>query len=421
MATTPNELSGLFKQVYGDDIQSLIPEAAKVVKMIPFVEREKETGDYYHQPVVLTLEHGITYAGATDGAFALNAAIAMNTKDAQIRGSQMLLRSSLSYDAASKSSGGNKKAFKKATELLVENMMESMMKRLEIAVFYGGSGIGMADTSANASGTSTVLQLSTASWATGIWAGMEGAKISLYKTSDGSLLNSNATLVVTVVDVVNRKVTVTGNSTDISAIDTWLGSGDADIYFYGAKGKEMTGLNTIITNTGTLFNIDAGAYQLWRGNTYSAGSAQATMGKILNGVGQAVQKGLDEKVSCFLNPNTWANIASDLAALRKYDGSYDKKKGVNGFEAITFYSQNGEIELVSHNVIKEGEAFVFPTKRVKRIGSQDVSFKTPGREDEIFLHLADNAGFELRLFTDQAVFVETPARCVKITNITNSN
>jgi hypothetical protein len=75
---------------------------------------------------------------------------------------------------------------------------------------------------------------------------------------------------------------------------------------------------------------------------------------------------------------------------------------------------------MSHNIIKQGEAFVLPMKRIKRLGAQDVSFKTPGREDEIFLHLPDNAGFELRNYTDQQIFIETPARTVKITTIVNA-
>jgi uncharacterized protein YmfQ (DUF2313 family) len=72
-----------------------------------------------------------------------------------------------------------------------------------------------------------------------------------------------------------------------------------------------------------------------------------------------------------------------------------------------------------HNIVKAGEAFIFPPKRCKRIGAQEVSFKTPGREDEIFLQLANNAGFELRVYTYQALFIEAPAKCVKISGFVN--
>lgn len=422
MATGPANLTGLFKEAYGPDVNNLIPESAKITKMVPFVQRDKETGNLYHQPVIVSNEHGVTYATVDAGAFALNTAISMQMKDAQISGAQILLRSSLSYDAASRASN-NVKAFMKATELMVQNMMESMVNRLEIASLYGGSGLAVCASSVNTSGTITVVQLTTASWATGIWLGKETCKVNFYNGS--SLISSGADSIFTInsVDVANRKLTISGTATGITALDSDLAGAGASvtkIFFNGAKTNEMNGLDTIITNTGTLFNVDAAAYNLWKGNSYAAGSAAATMGKILSATSLAVQRGLNEKATVFMNPDTWTNVASDLAALRKFDGSYSRQKGENGVESISFYHQNGELELVGWNLVKEGEAFIIPMKRVKRLGSTDMTFKTPGREDEIFLHLADNAGYELRLYTDQAIFLETPARATKITGIVNS-
>lgn len=422
MATGPSNLTGLFKEAYGPDVNNLIPESAKITKMVPFVQRDKETGNLYHQPVIVSNEHGVTYATVDAGAFALNTAISMQMKDAQISGAQILLRSSLSYDAASRASN-NVKAFMKATELMVQNMMESMVNRLEIAALYGGSGLAVCASSVNTDATHTVVQITTASWATGIWLGKETCKINFYDLTSLISTGADSVFVIDSVDVANRKLTVSGTATGISALDTDLAGAGASvtkIFFNGAKSNEMSGLDTIITNTGLLFNVNAGTYNLWKGNSYGAGSAALTMGKILSGASLAVQRGLNEKATVFLNPDTWTNVASDLAALRKFDGSYRREKGENGVESISFYHQNGELELVGWNLVKEGEAFIIPMKRVKRLGSTDMTFKTPGREDEIFLHLADNAGYELRLYTDQAIFLETPARATKITGIVNS-
>jgi len=423
MTTTPAELSGLFKEAYASNIMNLVPEVAKVIKMVPFIERDKEEGNKYHQPVIVSNEHGFTYAAAAAGAFALNSSISLNMQDAQVEGSQILLRSALSYDAAAKASN-SKKAFVKATELLVENMMESSAKRLEISCIYGRKGLGTTASSANIGATSTTITVTTAKWATGIWSGSETAEVNFY-ISNTTLVSSSADAIFTVTSVnANlRTMVITGTSTGITALDIAIAANadDVDIYFRGSFGVEMNGLDAIMSNTtGTLFNISATTYNLWAGNTYTAGSAQLTMGKILAAVSKAVQRGLNEKVCALLNPDTWANVNSDLAALRQYDGSYRREKGENGVENITFYHQNGAIELISHNCIKEGEALIFPPKKVRRLGAQDISFKTPGREDEIFLHLPSNAGFELRTYTDQAIFIETPARTVKITDIVNA-
>lgn len=423
MATTIASLDGLFKTVYGDKLENLIPETSKMVKLIPFSQDEK-IGDHFEQPVILQYPHGVTYAAPNSGAFALNDPIAPQTKKAQVDAYQHLLRDSMDYETAAKASQGGEKSFRKATELSIQLMMESITKRVELDILYGQIGIGVVDSSVNTDATTTVLTLLTNSWASGIWAGMQGATLNFYKQSDGTLVSSSADAIFTIskVDTKNRKITVTGTSTGISALDTAAAAGDLDIYFRGSKTAQMPGLVKIIQNTGSLFNIDAGTYDLWKGNEYDSAGA-LTFGKIIAGLSLASGRGLDEKVSVFLNDRTWANVAADQAAMRKYDARYDEERAKNGFKAITFYSQNGEVELMPYNCIKEGIALAVPLKQIKRIGSTDITWKLPGGEPEnprFFRELADNAGFEYRVYSGQSVFVKTPARTLIITGIVNS-
>lgn len=428
MATSTTDLDGLFKTVYASEIEKLVPEASKLIQMVPFSADEK-IGDHFEQPVILTYEHGVTYAGPDAGAFTLNDAISMKMKPAQIDAYQHLLRASMDYESAAKAASGGERAFKKATDVQVENMMESITKRVELDLLYGQIGVGVGDSSANASATTTVVTMVTSSWASGIWAGMENAKVQFFKQSDGSLVSSStdAIFTVTSVDVDNKKITFTGTATGISALDTALAAGDCDIYFNGAQTSanvfnQMPGLVKIITNTGTLFNISASTYNLWKGNSYNSSGA-LTLGKILSALALPTGRGLDEKVTVLLNDRTWANIASDQAALRKYDASYDSERAKNGMRAITFYSQNGEVELQPYNCMKEGEALAIPLKQCKRIGATDITFTLPGSTPEnprFFRELADSAGFEYRVYSNQAIFVKKPARCLRITGIVNS-
>lgn len=424
MATVATNLSGLFKETYADLVIQLVPEVAKLVKMVDFVSSDKEIGNLYHQPVIVNNEHGVTYAAQNGGAFSLNAAISMNTQDAQVPGAQIILRSAIDYESAARASN-DKKAFVKATNLLVKNMMETMRKRVEIACWYGADpdGIGQVSSSVNTDATTTVLQLATASWATGIWAGMETSQLNFYKNSDDTLVSSGADSIFTisVVNVDDRKLTVTGTATGITALDTAAAAGALNIFFNGAKAKEMSGLSKIIQNTGSLFNISATTYNLWKANAYDVSSTALTFGKVVQGLAVAVGKGLEEKVTLWVSPRTWANLNTDLAALRRMDQSWRAEKGENGNKNIGYYSQNGEIDIVSHSVIKEGEAFAVPMARVKRLGAVDITFKTPGMgDDEFFLHLADAAGFELRAYTDQHIFLETPAKAVRYHTIVNT-
>ena len=135
---------------------------------------------------------------------------------------------------------------------------------------------------------------------------------------------------------------------------------------------------------------------------------------------RAVERGLDEDVALYLNPVVFKDLNDDLAALRRFDSSF-QEEGVAGNKSIKYYGQNGIIDIQPHNCVKQSEAFSHPLNKARRIGAVDITFKRPGGGgDQMFRELSDKAGFELRAYTDQAVFIETPARCVKFTGITVS-
>lgn len=415
-------LSGLFKEVYGDDVQDLVPEVAKLTKRIPFASADKQEGGKFVQAVILSGESGITMSPADSGSFALQDPVSMTIKQAQINGVQMLLRSSLSYEEAARAST-SKKAFEKATSSKLENMMESATKRLEILILHGQSGLATIASSANSSATKTVLTVTPAQFAAGIWAGSKDHKLNAYDHT-GALISSGVDSVFAVasVDAASRKITVTGSSAGISALDSAI-SGHADacsLYFNGSKDSEFAGIKKILTNTGTLFNIDASVYDAWKGQTYSAASGALTYAKVQQAVAQAVSQGLNEDVLLVVNPTTWSNLNGDQAILRQFDSSYDSKESKQGSEGIKFFSQNGAIEVMSHSIVKEGEAFLFPVKRVKRVGSTDLTFKFPGSGDDMVLNRPEHAAHEMRLYTAQAILIETPNRCVYIKDIVNS-
>jgi hypothetical protein len=406
-------LDGLFKEVYAPKIERLVPLQNKFLKDIMFVGASQQEGNKYNQPVNLSMEHGVTYATADSGAFALNSSVASQTKNATVKGSQILLRGALDYESAAKASKG-KPAFVSATHYLIQNMLNSISKRVELSTIYGGSGLGIVDGTTNTNATTTVVDVTAASFAIGIWVGMENAILNFY---DGvtQINGSTGEFTISSVDISARTITVTGAAADITALDGFV-FGTLDIFFDGAKNNEMAGIDQVITNAATLFNIDASVYNLWKGQSVSAGSAPLTIEKVLNGISDAQAFGLDEMVCLYVSPQTWNNMNVELTGNRRYDSSY-KKTGDTGFENIMYYSQNGGIEIKSHSYIKEGEAFAMPVKKWKRLGAQDISFNTPGRGEEIFRQLENSAGYEFRVYTNQAVFCEYPSRNIKFTNI----
>ncbi len=412
-------LNGWFKEVYASEDMRLVPEASWLVKNIAFNKSEAGLGNLYHQPVVLTHEHGVTYAGASSGAFAINTPIASVLQDAQVQGTQLLIASRIDYEAASRASV-SKASFGDATELLVKNMLESISKRLELMFLYGRTGIGAI----NATVSSTDVVISAASWAAGIWAGMEGAKIEILNSTGTTSRTSDLGVTVSSVTPSTRTITL-GTSTSVTAGDL--------VYFFSAAVstptyKESLGLDGITTGTGTIFNIATGTYQLFKGNSYAVGGA-LTVTKVLNGLLPAIGKGLMDDVILLcsntafqglLNP-TIDPVARASDANTKVGPVVGQSKGdkmVFGADNIEIRGYQGKITIVPHLFVKDGEAFAFPKKMLKRVGSTDITFNTPGSKGgEFFLQLPSNAGYELRAYANQALFSPCPGRLTKFTGI----
>lgn len=428
---TGGTLNGLFRQKYSKEVKALIPDFGIVQKRVLFSQAEL-LGDFYHLPVVVADEHGFTYGGSTAANYTLNASIAMQLQDAQVAGYEVTLTSEASYGAVSRSSKKGDTAVAKLVDLLMERMKASTAKRIEIALLYGQSltGIGQIASGTGTSGN-RVYTLSTATFAAGIWAGMENCQLDCLETGSFNTgpINTNAPIVVALVNVGNMTVTVTGNSTDLSAVDAQISTG-ANFFFYGAAGsltsvnvsKEMAGIDFILTNTSTLFNISATTYNLWSSQTYDCKSAELSMGKVLAGLALPVARGLLQDIAVLVAPPTWANLNSDIGGQRMFDESYEPSKAEKGVKSIKYYGQNGVIEIISHPMVKQGEAFGVPLDLIQRVGSSDVAFRGEGplgQEDYFFQNTSTN-GWTIRCYTDQAIMIEAPAHCVKWINIVNT-
>jgi hypothetical protein len=418
---TPNNtvgtMNGFFKESYADKLGELIPDGVKVMNKIKFLSKDKQPGNLYHQPVILGLEHGITFAASDEDAFNLNAPIAGQIKDAQVRGNPVVLRSLLGYAAASRAALGGQKAFMDATKFLVANMLRSMAKKLEIEMLYGQMGYATI-----ASVATTTLTINSNDWAPGIWAGAEGMPIEI-RNAAGTV--SRGTFTVASVDMFLQTVTLTTNAATAGVTGgtgsnpITPGTGDV-IWHQGAFGNEFPGIHYILTNSGVLFNINAGQFNLWKGNLYDALGGALSFTKLNNATSRAVEKGLDGKVLALVNPRSWANMLSDQAALRKYDESYSSAQLENGAKAIKFHSQNGEIEIEPSIYVKQGYCYILALEEWFRVGSTDMTFKRPGQGEEFFRDLENSAAYELRLYSDQAIFCMAPGRNVLVYDIVYS-
>jgi hypothetical protein len=401
-ANTPSTLNGLFKEVYAPSLEFLMPEGLKLQKRVTFVPKDRMPGNSYHQPVVLQHEHGFTYAAAGTDAFDLNAAVAGQIKDATILGTQMLLVSVLGYEAAHRASSGGKRAFVQATQYMVENMWLSSKKRLEIDLFYGQSELSKVDGT-----TTSPITLKAADFAPGVWAGMEGAKLEIFSANLGTQRSNGAgvtTFTVSSVDIDNKQIVVTPVPSVLVDSDRIFFLGQYD--YAGATHNVFKGLHTILTNTGSIFGIDASTYSLWKANSQSAASAVPSFDIIQQLEAKCVGKGLDTNVCLYVNPKIWAKLLTDQAALRRHGDPNKRSVYEIGSETLVFYGQAGLIEIEPSIYVKEGFSYMISDPLFSRVGATDITFRLQDRGDEFFRHVDAKAAYELRNYSNQAMFCE---------------
>lgn len=410
-ANTPEQMVGDFKDLYKTmGLVQAIPHWMIIQDRFKFEEAEAGLGQFYVFGVVLAKEQGFTYApssGASSGVQTMNASVAGYIGQAQVEGYAIYLRSRLSYDAAAKASRAGKKAFAQAYGAVLKNMKESHQYRLECSLLYGRDGLGVVsdvDTG--------VITITSATWATGIWAsGMTGAILEAFTATTASATQHDADLTISAVSVADKTVTVTGTSTSVVANDV--------LYFKGARTttayNECNGIFRILSTTsGTLFNISATTYELWRAQQYAV-SGNLSLTAIMQAAAQGIPFGLGKAI-LLCAPVKFAQLASDEAALRRYiQDTPNAKRGVKG---IVFTLGSVDVEILPHPLVREGHAMMIAEEHLHRVGSTDVTFSLPGQGDPMQVHVTDSTAIELRSMSDQGVYSECPAQNVLLTGIT---
>lgn len=404
VAATVQNWNANFKQVYADKLQNLVPESAKLIKMIDMLKKDKAPGASFEFPVVVSLENGFSYLGTQGLAATYEDAEAAGIQRGTVQPSELVLRSILSFGAISRSMN-DKGAFEKATKLILGNMLQSMYHRLEIQMIHGQSSTGLGVIE---SVTGLVLKIEDHEWAPGIWNGSKNAKIQIY---DSTLATLRGAAKIASVDYSTKEITVDALPGGTVATDV--------IFFNGAKDNEFMGLHAIASKSGTLFGINNASYDLFKGNTvdvgtnFSGGEAVLSFAKVEAGIAAAMDKGLgQEAYDVFISTRSWNNLLTEQAAKRMYDSSYSSAQVDQGAKAIRFFGMNGEIRIHASTLVKEGYAYGFVAKDLARIGSSDVTFEMPGYEGEIFSILPDTHGLQVRSYSDQALVCFKPGALV---------
>lgn len=413
MADIVENLNSLAKEQFGKGVPDLVPEGTKLQKLLPLNQKTPELGLKYVQTVRLSLPSGFTEAlgDGTAGAFSLKDAVGGVQKRAEVTGAQVLLKDQMSLEDAAKCASSTA-AFQEGTTFFFKGIQKACRRRVESLLFHGGQGIGTVNGAPTTSGSNKIISITASQWASGIWSGWEGMKLDVYNGS--SQINTNAPVVLVSVDISGKKITVSGNATDLGNI-----ANGHTLYYEGGYGNEWTGIHGILNNTGSLFSIDASAYSLWQATQYAPTAGALSFQKMKKAISLGVGKGLEEGLTFFVSPGAWDDLATSIEAVRRTNKDEVAKVDV-GTENIVFHSQNGSTEVIASQYVKEGFAYGLCMDYWKRVGATDVTMNYPGFGGQMFFPLTGKAGVESRAYTHQAIFCEAPGPNLIISNIVNT-
>lgn len=422
---TFDTLNGLFKDQFAPEVENLIPDHVLLQKgLIDWIPQDKQPGEFYSIPTVLKSNQGVTYGGESGSVTALKDAKPGLMKEAQIKGSEMILRGQLSYAVLARAATAGNKAFKKASAWLVEDLTQVAFTRAEIAALYGQDSLGIIETvnsgPAGTAGDPYLITISEASFSPGMWVLLEGASLEIFATGASGDRRGSLVFTVQTVDTANRIIGLSEAGpaiTNVVATDT--------LHFEGARASngdtynEMAGLKVQMSATsGTLFNI-ARTYALMKGNPVAHGSVELTKAALLSYCMKAVDKGAMSKLTALVGTKTFATLHAEFLGLERFNRSGGSEKEEAGAEKIAYRSVFGSLEIVCHPLVKNGDCFVFNPDDVIWVGSRKPGFEIPGTEGSYFDKVEGATAVELQNYSDMAIYVHKPARTVMITGIQN--
>lgn len=419
---TKTVLDGLYKVVYEDELENL-PYGNFVLQDLFKFRPTKKTGKNFQFPVVPDCEQGYVY-GAPDSTMTLPDSQAGSVIMGTVSPYQGLLKSVMNFEAAFSAAGGPE-SFRNSTQFLFERMMYSHRKRFEIDLWYGQKELARVASIGGAGGK--VITITTAEWAPGVFAGMEGARIVILDTTGATQRTNAATteneFKITAVDLDLRTITVEAPV-----------SGDApnavvatDRIFFknqvvaGPTHRSAHGLHYVVSNAASLWGINPASFSLWKsGSKAISPAANLSLDNIFESTAIGAARGLDGETTLLMNVQTWRKLLTNQAALRQYDVSYTPNALKNGAMELAFFAQTGRIVLKGSVYCKEGYAFLVQPDKWFRIGPTEITFKLPGLQDQMFDLDPVYVAYRVQTYHSQALVTPNPGHAVVISGILNS-
>lgn len=470
-------LSGNMKTVYANGgIKAYFPASAPLLREIGGMSPTEKVGNDFVWPLGLSFSQGQTYARAGAGAFAFRPSRPGTTAQARINSVNVFHRISSDWETLERAKDGNGNipdgAFEDTATRIIRDLKTGCYTRLEESFWYAGTNNGIFLTGSASSqsvdygdgrGTISVLRANVTydTWASYMWLGKEGAPVDFYlltnrrPTTNTPINNSgtfnlpdNSTTNTPMVfeslrDLNTYTLEFSGPAADITALVAAINNGanTVGVTYWGQVGNDTRGLEDLITNpvTTLVYGLNPARSTFLRGQSYDNGGVQLTYRRLMRALKNTVAVGAVEMnagmdgmgdtegsegfrgIDCWLAPQAWEDlIASETALIRRSESG---GKVTNGYAELTYMTQVGPMRFIAYNRVKQGHAYILPTKRVcKKVGAVDLALKDWGDGSEKYLRQLEGvAAVEAAMYGNVGLYIDRLAWCLEVFNIRASD
>ena len=402
------------KSKYGE-ISKAIPDSRVIAEFWPFEKRDR-IGDYFKFPVMLTRPAGWTRTAANaTTATTLNTAIAGGIGQAQLSGVELIGRQEITYKLMS-SAISNDAAYGSSVDLIMTMLKDGMECVRALGLIDGTKGIGVTESGASVDATTATVVLTAQSWSSARWVGSENSLFNFYNsTTIVGTAAADRKYTLTEVDPDTRTLTVTATAQGITDLLAVVNSVALDLYIESMYGKEAEGLQDIVRATGTLWNLDAGAYSAWKGQVHTISGSKLTIGDVFQAAAKASNKMAKGELVLATPASGFSSLLTDLTGQQRYPDPTSNAKFRSGGKYIEIWAGTTWCTVVPDNLMRDGKAYLFPKKGAKRVGSTEFEFGAPGMgDDELVFPIADKDACEIRSYADEAPVHQTPGAIIEI-------
>lgn len=350
MGATLTTVSAILKEIYEPDMQDQMNNETKGMKRI---ERTSEGvtndvgGRYVTFPLRVGRNHGI---GARNENEALPTAGQQKTVAARV-GLKYLYGSIRFTGQTLKLAETNKQAFASAVDEEMSGLKRDLSKDSNFQFYNDGTGKRATLTAdgVNTITVDTVQYLEV------------DMMIDIIDTDNVTVHASNR--MITAINTTT--LVVTYNGADVSAATA---AGDY-VVRTGNLNKEVTGLTSIIKDTGTLYNVDPTTTPLWKAiNNNNAGTPRALTEALMTKVVDDVHANGGNVTVGFYNRGVRRAYFNLLKSERRH---VNTTKFEGGFSGLAFTTDDGDIPLVSDDDAPTKKIFFVNEKQIKLYQESD--------------------------------------------------